>query len=322
MIERFCPFCHLRLTSGGRHIYTCKSKDGNLSKAEIKLKYLEYNFGKSILEDVCNDYQNLYSLPMIKEKYGLDSKSVYFLLSLKNIRIRSISESALLISKDKAVSTLQKKYGNEITNVSQLPEIKEKVKRTFLQHYGVDNIWKLAEYNKKCCEMYPESHKVHMEKLIAGRNKFWNDITEEQLCEWKEKVSRGYEANNMFSSSLETRFCRILNNLNISYIRQFHIKGSRHPYDFHLVDSKIIIEINGNFWHANPKYYKETDVISYPGGNKVTAKTVWEKDQKFIDYAIKNKYKIIVIWESEMNCKNDKELEDYFVSLLNNITCV
>ena len=114
MIERKCPFCGLVLTNGGRHIYSCKENKENLTKEQIKLKFLEYNFGNNILENVYNDYKNLYSLQMLKEKYeGIDNKSVSFLLSLKNEKLRSISESANKISKEKSKQTNLKKWGVE-----------------------------------------------------------------------------------------------------------------------------------------------------------------------------------------------------------------
>lgn len=87
-----CPFCGKEIKpKDNHHIYSCKERKDELSKEEIKLKYLQYNYGENILDDVCNDYLNLYSLPMLKEKYkNIDSKSIFFLLSLKNIPKRSI----------------------------------------------------------------------------------------------------------------------------------------------------------------------------------------------------------------------------------------
>jgi len=100
--QRICPFCGKELNQyNGRHIYKCKMRDMNLTKEQIKLKYLQFNFGDNILDDVCNDYEHLYSLPMLREKYSIDSKSVCFLLKLKNIKPRTFSESAKMISQEK-----------------------------------------------------------------------------------------------------------------------------------------------------------------------------------------------------------------------------
>ena len=35
-----------------------------------------------------------------------------------------------------------------------------------MKHYGVDNIWKLSDYNKKYAELHPETHAIHMQKNV------------------------------------------------------------------------------------------------------------------------------------------------------------
>ena len=62
---------------------------------------------------------------MLKEKYDdIDYNSIKFLLKLRNIKQRTISESAQKISQEKIKQTCIEKYGVE--NVSQLKEIKQK----------------------------------------------------------------------------------------------------------------------------------------------------------------------------------------------------
>ncbi|MBR4590232.1 MAG: hypothetical protein IKO36_06160, partial [Bacteroidaceae bacterium] len=259
------------------------------------------------------------SLPELRDKYEIDYKNINFILSYNNIHIRSISESSIKISQEKYKKTVEKKYGKGITNVSQSNKVKEKKKATFMEHYGVDNVWKLADYNKKCAELHPESHEIHMQKLCNGRDIFWNNITKEQLEKWKKKVSDGSVKSNWYDSSLESRFCCILNQLNISYTRQFHIKGSTHPYDFRLCDTKIIIEINGNYWHANPTMYSKESILNFPGRRKIKAEDIWNRDKKFIEFANKNNFKVIEIWESDMKNKNDDELSNFVIQKLNEI---
>lgn len=156
--------------------------------------------------------------------------------------------------------------------------------------------------------MHPEEHAIHMQKLYAGRDNFWENATPERVNEIVRKASKTKEKHCKYHSSLEMRFCEILEELHISYTRQYHINKNRHPYDFHLCDTKIIIEINGNFWHANPLYYKEDDIVNIPK-RKRTAKEIWERDKKFIDFAEQNGYKIIIIWEDDFKKSNDELIE-------------
>ena len=68
---------------------------------------------------------------------------------------------------------------------------------------------------------------------------------------------------------------------------------------------KLIIEIQGNYWHANPAIYKADDII-----NHKTAKQIWKKDnikKKFLE----NKgYKIYYIWEKDFKDNPNKVIED------------
>lgn len=295
MKDRYCPFCGLKLISGGRHIYTCKHRNLSLNKENIKLTYIKYNFGESILEDICNDYQNLYSLPMLKEKYDIDNKSIEFLLSLNNIHIRNISESSEKISKAKYKETCIKKYG--VDNVSKSDKIKLKKKATFLKHYGVDNIWKIKDYTLN----------------------IWNSFSDEKKNDIIKRRYQSINKNKTFGSNIELKVLEVLDNLKISYQRFYRISGYKHPYDIFLNNTKILIEVNGTFWHADPRKYKENDKILQPGKNRgILAKVIWEKDKKNIEHANKAGYKVITIWETEINNKSIEDLTKYIIDLLNN----
>jgi len=54
-------------------------------------------------------------------------------------------------------------------------------------------------------------------------------------------------------------------------------KETYRSYDFKF--SNIILELNGDYFHANPKFYKEDDIIRI---RKVdyTAKDIWQSDNK------------------------------------------
>lgn len=108
--------------------------------------------------------------------------------------------------------------------------------------------------------------------------------------------------------------------MNLSYHRQFFIKGSRHPYDFRLINSNILIEVNGRFWHADPRFYEENSIVNQPGKKRhLTAKDIWAKDKKINDYALKNNFFVITLWEDDIDNKNDEELMKFIIDTLNNV---
>lgn len=143
-----CPFCNKELkgTGGSAHMYKCKQKPENLSKKQIRERFYIYNFGKDIFKNVIDDYNNLFSLPMLKGKYGLCYRAIYEILDMFNIPHRDMKTSQKLITAPKNKEFYNKHYG--VDNVSQLPEVQRKKEITFLKHYGKDNVWKTDMYKE------------------------------------------------------------------------------------------------------------------------------------------------------------------------------
>lgn len=79
------------------------------------------------------------------------------------------------------------------------------------------------------------------------------------------------------------------------------------PISDYIVDvciGKKIIEFYGDFWHANPKAYKEHQVIKGFSYEPKFVKKIWEDDKNRIDSLMGLGYNVLIVWESEWN--NDK----------------
>ena len=120
--------------------------------------------------------------------------------------------------------------------------------------------------------------------------------------------------------STEKKIKQVLENKRISFTTQFTIFNEsktddriRFVYDFLLPDSKTIIEVNGDYWHANPSIYSGDEVISYPSG-LAKAKDIWERDNRKTSFAIEKGYSVITIWEYDINHNFKKVL-----GVLNNV---
>ena len=66
--------------------------------------------------------------------------------------------------------------------------------------------------------------------------------------------------------------------------------------DIYIPDLKLGIEFNGDYHHANPKFYKSNDVIK---NHYKTAKLVWEKDKRKINLFKRNNISIFTVWEHD-----------------------
>ena len=64
--------------------------------------------------------------------------------------------------------------------------------------------------------------------------------------------------------------------------------------DIYLPELRLAIEYNGDYWHANPKYYSEDHIIG-----EATAKEVWKEDEQKINRCVKAGIELLIIWEDD-----------------------
>lgn len=325
-----CYICNKEINNKDHnHIYRCAKKYNiNIEKDEIKFNQLKY---QTSIDITYNWIYNLYiiegwSLPDFKNKYCLAYNQTQFLLDYFNIKKRNISESCCENRKiEKTKKTLITKYGVE--NVSRAEKIKQKKKETFLQNYGVDNIWKSREYYQWLHSFMDEKYgKKSFPNKYGNMQKWWDNQTEKLKKEHMKPAHKAYkefwknasdEIKNdiiqkrckeiicYYNSSLETRVAKILDLMQISYKRQYWIK--RKSYDFKIDKTNIIIEVQGDFWHANPSIYQEEDELNFPNG-VCKVSDLWYDDKKKKELAEEYGYSVIYFWELEINELDDNQL--------------
>lgn len=137
-------------------------------------------------------------------------------------------------------------------------------------------------------------------------------IFNERQRKWKEKV---FNKDSCISKSSSKMAENIINNIlegvpDLSYILYSDLPkkdekyiwcseiNRGYKYDLTNTQNKHIIEINGDFWHANPKLYKNTWINP---ATKRSAEEIWKIDDRKIKTAEKYGYSVMIIWESEYN---------------------
>lgn len=309
-----CHTCNKELVANGiGHIHHCPNKNTVLTKNEIKIDFLKYNFPNIAERDkLYTEYIiNKKSLPTLKKEYNICYRAVQFLLKQYNITWRNSSQ-ANNIAMPKRIQTNIEKYG-AVNVLSKDTEIYKKRNKTVLDKYGVSNIFAAEEIKKRITsdELYLDKYGKTLHEFNTDRcKKMWAKKTDDQKNEWLKKSIWSKMADNIGISKLELRIQNILYDKNITFTSQFPL-GHKY-YDFCLPDIRLLIEVNGDYWHANPRKYKETDHISY-FKEKKTAKSVWLKDEKKRQIALNNNYKIMYIWEDEIVNKDDTELTKLLV---------
>jgi len=93
-------------------------------------------------------------------------------------------------------------------------------------------------------------------------------------------------------SKLEVTFQNLLKELNIPFQCQFQLDYKF--YDFKIKGKKILIEVDGDYWHCNPKKYPDGPI------NKKQQFAI--KNDKFKNLlAKKSGYTLIRVWEEDIN---------------------
>lgn len=86
--------------------------------------------------------------------------------------------------------------------------------------------------------------------------------------------------------------------------------------DGFFAQKKIVIEYNGDYWHANPNIYGEDQLFSIRG-QKILAKDIWEKDrsrnESISEYL---GFYVYVVWEKDF-LNNKKETVEKLLEVLN-----
>ena len=327
-----CVFCDSNISKEkfGVHL---KAKHSGEFKNSIELyKYyfsMKENLTMDEIDVIIEDYENK-SVLYIENKYDFKFRKYVDKLGLQH---KSISDSVKTAScQEKRNETNRKRFG--VDNPSQSQEIKDKKKETFLKNYGVDNIWKLKEYRTWWESFVKEKYgKVCLADLYNNQNHWgWNDISESDKHDRIVNIHNGYKSwylnlsaeekikyNQLRSkgivhagrSKLEIRIEHIMNTNNIYNKPQYWI--NQKSYDFY-VGHRNIIEVQGTYWHCDPRFYSSTDIVKF-GDETYSASNVWEKDNEKKILAENYGYNVYYIWEFDIN----QMCDDGLLIFINNI---
>lgn len=298
----------------------------NINKLTNEMNYIksQIEIEDSTFDKVKELYLEGYNVGDLKEMYGVSFANYIKLLGIK----RTNSESKKTkVYKDKVESTNMKRFG--VKNPSQSKVIKKKKKETFLKNFGYENnfcnpkIQKIAQSNidyekvlstttSRLIEKYgPDVQNVSRipgvgRKIGESQKKRISKMTADERRQMTEKA----RANINYVSSQEIRIQSILNQLDVEYTAN----GFLYAYNWDLIfKNKVIIEVQGDFWHANPNFYKEADILL----DGLLAKDVWKKDNRKRKLVESKGYTVHYFWESDINNMTNEEI----YNLLKEILC-
>lgn len=115
----------------------------------------------------------------------------------------------------------------------------------------------------------------------AMRERFSNNTADQ--------IARGQTGKSY--NKLENRVAEMLDAQDQVYVRQYRL--GKYSFDFYVPETNTLIEANGTFWHADPRFYDHGNL------SKIQSRNVANDIQKAI-YAVKSGYKLRIIWEADI----------------------
>jgi G:T-mismatch repair DNA endonuclease (very short patch repair protein) len=318
-MKKKCPFCG-EMVNPGNHFNSCARNMGfHLSNKEIRFRCIECNFPFLAIK---KNIQKLYineekTLPEFRNEFGISYKEVTFLLDYFLIKKRSIKDGTnLKKTRDKYKKTCLDKYGAE-NSLSKGTEPYKKRNETVKKEYGVDNVFQLDEVKEKIWNEEKCINKwglTRRELISKNSKKMWDSLNEEERENRISKALKKSIEKRGYMSSLEETILNSLQRFGFSFISQYFVKLKNQCFffDFLIRNLNILIEVQGDYWHANPLKYKRSDLISYPE-KIILAEDVWKKDLDKRKKAENKGFKVMYLWESELIKIKNESMIDYIL---------
>lgn len=319
-----CIICQKEFIKSN-HLKIHINKYHNINEIENEINYLKsINPNLEIdFDDIIKMYSDGYSVNDIKVRYDIDIRNYINLIGIA----RSNSESKKTkIYENKVKTTLIKKYG--VDNLSKSEKIKEKKKETFIRNHGYEN--NFCNIDIRTSALSKIDYKKGSETMVTSMmEKYGNHITNPAQLDYVRKKMSNAQKNRLsnmtadelrkmteparaavnYVSSQEIRIQSILNDMNISYTAN----GFLYAYNWDFIfKNKVIIEVQGDFWHGNPKLYKKDDILL----NGLTVDMVWKKDYRKKTKVETYGYRVYYLWETDINNMDDYELKETLIKML------
>lgn len=161
-----------------------------------------------------------------------------------------------------------------------------------------DSVKKKSNSNNTVSDK-PKKQKIYKsQKIVPSKTSNLKESVIKRNDTPKEKKHPEYGTSN-----LETRFAKnFLKKLGIKYQTQFKAESIGRYYDFYIESANLLIEIDGGYWHSDPRIYEGKELTPTQKRNKRVDK---DKDK----WAKEHKIPLLRLWEDDINNKPDEVME-------------
>jgi hypothetical protein len=226
----------------------------------------QYDKGESVL--------GIQRLSPLKEQCR--RKHIEDIINKAGMSVRGIEQNGKILQLEKAKTTSLAKYG--YANASSSPNIKNKREETFQKRYGVSNPFQHPEVKEKIYQTNIDRYGHPNPGCHAPRNK---------------KLSYPHR---VLSAKLND-YGILHENEVVIYNAEIFSKYKAPRVDIMIGD--LVVEVFGDYYHANPIKYLPSDLISLFKG-KVEAQEIWARDLVRLEKLGQCGYRTMIVWEYEI----------------------
>jgi len=134
--------------------------------------------------------------------------------------------------------------------------------------------------------------KIKLRRISKEKNKKKNHLKKRKK---KEKKGLGLGKD----TKPELKMKNFLNSLNIPFEHQFCLE--EYSFDFRIIDTNILIEVDGDYWHGNPKKFQKLNNRQERNKQRDLIKNKVAEDNGFI---------LLRFWEDDILNNGKKVLRE------------
>lgn len=191
-----------------------------------------------------------------------------------------------------------KRRNDNLRAVVDTTQYRENLSRS-MKAYAQTDAGKIRFANK------PVTLRMKMSNFDRWVEEFGIEIATQKQLDW--------QAKNILPST--SRFTKIellvveaLKSAGYDVVIQLSVP--RYYCDIYVPSLNLIVEVNGDYWHANPNKFSENDVI---GHKRMSASMIWKHDAKKISDLRQMGYEVVVVWESQIKASTQSQLVEDIV---------
>lgn len=219
------------------------------------------------------------------EKYGVANPSQCE--SIKNKKADTAKKNYGSYSEYLAIQRAHMRKGyEEYVGKEKHEKVKERIQETCFLRYG--------HYNFGCGDKAKEKSKASNRKRLDA-------MAYEEKLAMTSPARSTVNHRGGFSSGPEKRVRALCISMGYEVENNCHLWD----YNYDIKIGNLLIEVQGDMWHANPQKYKPDDLIFGK-----PAMDIWAKDERKKIVAEANGFTVVYIWENVIKRSSDDDLRD------------